>query len=176
MLTGRDEKVISLLYDNYSAALYGVISRIVKSEDVAQDVLQESFIKIWKNGEKYDRSKGRLFTWMLNVSRNAAIDATRKSEYKMSAEIQSTTVDVNMEHGKMTQSPANIDLIGLKEKVAKLKPDLKAVIDLIYYGGYTQSEAAEKLKLPLGTIKTRVRIAMRELRDLMINFINWLWM
>lgn len=176
MLTGRDERVIAHLYDHYSAALYGVISRVVRSEDVAKDVLQEAFIKIWKNGESYDRSKGRLFTWMLNVSRNTAIDATRRSEYKMSAEIQSADVDVNMEHGKMTQSPPNVDLIGLKENVAKLKPDLKAVIDLIYYGGYTQSEAAEKLELPLGTIKTRVRIAMRELRDLMIAFINWLWM
>lgn len=176
MLVARDEAVMAKLYDMYSAALFGVISRIVRSDDAAKDVLQDAFIKIWRYGAKYDSSKGRLFTWMLNVSRNAAIDATRRSGYKMSAEIQSATVDVDIEHGKMTQAPMNVDVIGLKQKVAQLKPDLKEVIDLLYYSGYTQSEAAEKLGMPLGTLKTRARKAVRELRDLMTTFFHWLWM
>ena len=73
-MQAQDQRAFSLLYDNYSAALYGVILKIVRTEEIAADVMQDSFVKIWKNIENYNRIKGTLFTWMLNVARNTAID------------------------------------------------------------------------------------------------------
>ncbi len=164
-LKKKDQKAIALLYDNYSAALYGVVLRVVQNEAVAEDTLQEVFVKIWKSIDNYDRSKGRLFTWMLNIARNSAIDVLRSKAYKKSEKVQSIDNTVYAEKNSAVQ--INIDLIGLREKVGALKPDLKEVIDLVYFGGYTHKEAAEKLELPLGTVKTRIKIAIRELRNLM---------
>src|SRR6188508_2589331 len=82
-LRARDEKALSLLYDKYSAALFGVALKIVKREELAEDVLQETFIKIWTAFSQYDSSKGRLFTWMLNICRNQAIDKIRSGSYRV---------------------------------------------------------------------------------------------
>jgi len=167
LLANKDKEILGYIYDQYAPALYGIILRIVRSQDVAEDVLQEVFIKIWKNCGEYNKSKGRLFTWMLNIARNAAIDTTRGPEFKMSAEIQNPAADVDISHERLIAVPHNVNGIGIAEKVSQLKPEHKLVIDTIYFGGYTHAEAAEKLKLPLGTLKTRVKIALRELRKLL---------
>ena len=77
MLLAREAKGIEILYDNYSAALYGVIHRIIQNDEIAEDVLQETFLKIWNNFGQYDSVKGRLFSWMINIARNGAIDKIR---------------------------------------------------------------------------------------------------
>ncbi|HNP49634.1 MAG TPA: sigma-70 family RNA polymerase sigma factor, partial [Bacteroidia bacterium] len=81
LLSNREEKGIEILYDNYSAALYGVIHRIVQQDEIAEDVLQETFLKIWNNFGQYDSAKGRLFSWMINIARNASIDKVRSKEF-----------------------------------------------------------------------------------------------
>ena len=163
LLQNKDRKGVSLLYDRYSAALYGVILRIVKAEDMAENVLQDTFVKIWKNIGSYDPSKGRLFTWMLNIARYAAIDFVRSKNYKQ--DLKTKTIDVSV-HTKHMQASTVIEGIGVREKVKKLELKYREVIDLIYFGGYTQAEVAEHLNLPLGTVKSRARIAIRELRKL----------
>ncbi len=151
---------ISLLYDNYSATLYGVITKIVRSEEIAQDVLQDVFVKIWKNFSSYDSNKGRLFTWMVNIARNTSIDFIRSKEYK-NRSLSDGDGDINQVKGS---SQINIDEIGLDKTLNLLAPNLKVVIDMIYLQGYTQAETAEQLKIPLGTIKSRVRNGLIELR------------
>ena len=160
-LQARDEKALSLLYDKYSAALYGVALKIVKREELAEDVLQETFIKIWTSFSQYDSSKGRLFTWMLNICRNQAIDKIRSGAYRVGLKTQDIE-DTNTANlaGSMQTQP---DHIGIKEITEKLIPDQKIIIDMMYFEGFTQSEVAEVLNIPLGTVKTRARNAIKTL-------------
>lgn len=147
----------------YSGALLGVISRIVQPIELAEDLLQETFVKIWNSAASYDPAKGRLFTWMMNVARNLSIDKLRSKEFKNASKNQEleNNVDFIDEQKKVS---FNADILGLKDMVTQLKPELKQVLDLVYFGGYTHAEAAEELNLPLGTVKTRVRMAILELR------------
>src|SRR5665213_178787 len=163
MLKNRDERGLRLLYDHYSAALYGVILRIVIEKETAEDVLQDSFVKIWNNFSNYDANKGRLYTWLLNVARNSAIDKIRSKNFRNERKVQSMedfVYSVDRQHNTSTST----DFIGLRKFVDALKPEQKELIDLLYFGGYTQSEAAEELSIPLGTIKTRVKAALTQLR------------
>lgn len=166
LLRQKNERAFSVLYDNYSAALYGVILRIVMTEEIAEDVLQEAFVKIWNNFSGYDNTKGRLFTWMINIARNLAIDKTRSKDYKNSQKNLDVEKIVSYIDTKKSTSFAP-DGIGVKDIVAKLKPDYFEVVDLIYFKGCTHVEAAEELKLPLGTVKTRLRMAIQQLKEMM---------
>ncbi|MCC7437966.1 MAG: sigma-70 family RNA polymerase sigma factor [Armatimonadetes bacterium] len=165
-LRQRDRRAFGVIYDRYSGALYGVIVRIVQVEEMAEDVLQETFIKIWKNAESYDNSRGTLFTWMLNIARNSALDKLRSSDHRQHRTNRSIENLVG-EIDRQQSSSYNPEVIGLREFVLKLKPDQQQLIDLIYYQGFTQSEAADQLGIPLGTVKTRVRSALIRLRELM---------
>lgn len=164
LLKNKDVSAFNALYDNYSAALYGVITRIIPAEEIAQDVLQNVFIKIWKSFESYDQGKGRLFTWMLNIARNSAIDYSRSKQFKIDTKIQDIDNSV-YEINQRTSTKMNVDTIGVKEEVTKLKEDYKILIDMIYFGGYTQEETAKELNIPVGTVKTRVRAAIKQLRE-----------
>ncbi|MFZ6052098.1 RNA polymerase sigma factor [Halocola ammonii] len=164
-LQNGDKAAIEYLYDNYSAALFGIIHRILTDRDLAEDTLQEVFVRIWNNAEKYKTNKGRLFTWMANIARNAAIDVTRSKSFKKSSKVQSLDNNVYQTEDKSRQTRP--ELIGLKEKVKNLDAKHVEIIEIIYYRGFTQSEAAEELEMPLGTVKSRVKIALRELKKLM---------
>jgi RNA polymerase sigma-70 factor (ECF subfamily) len=166
LLKARDETAFSSLYDNYSGAVYGVISRIVPEEESAQDILQETFVKVWNHFASYDASKGRLFTWLINIARNMAIDHTRSRLYKADLKNQSLSNSVN-KINRQQSSQQNTDTIWLKSFVGKLKPEHKEIIDLLYFGGYTQEEVSKELNMPLGTVKTRTRAALQQLRELL---------
>lgn len=155
------------LYDRYAPALFGILKRMVPSEDEAKDLLQDAFTKIWKKIGSYDPAKGRLFTWMLNITRNTGIDYLRSAAFRHTSKIQSEDSGVSMEKQGGSET-INIDAIGLKDKIGKIDPDLQLVIQKLYFEGYTQSEFSKEYDVPLGTVKTRVRIAMRELRKLLI--------
>ena len=161
----RDEAVFGYLYDNYSGPVFGIVSRIVPEEESAEDILQEIFVKIWNNFSSYDPGKGRLFTWIVNIARNMAIDHTRSKLYKAGLKNQSLSNSV-IKINRQRSTSQNTDLIGLKSFVGKLKPEYKELIDLLYFGGYTQEEVSKELDLPLGTVKTRTRAALQQLREL----------
>lgn len=164
-LRARDESAMTVFYDRYSAALYGVILRIVKADDVAEDVLQESLVKIWNSFGSYDASKGRLFTWVVNVCRNLSIDKIRSRQHR----VGSRTTGLEDSFAAQHQAASNSfrpEHIGLQEITNQLVPEQRQVIDLLYFGGYTQSEAAEELNIPLGTVKTRARTAIKLLSKL----------
>ncbi len=165
-LGARDAAAFEYLYDNYSGALYGSILRMVQDENVAQDLLQETFVKIWKNYSSYNSDRGRLYTWMVNIARNLAIDHKRSRANKSSEKNQPIDKSVNAIN-KTGKTVFNIDRIGLKEVVGQLKPESQQMINLLYYSGYTQEEVAKELEMPLGTVKTRTRTALIELRKLM---------
>lgn len=163
-LRARDESAMTLFYEKYSTALYGVIFRIVKKEEIAEDVLQESLVKIWHSFNTYDATKGRLFTWVLNVSRNLAIDKIRSRQYRVNSRTQPLEDSAAL---RQAAAPSfRPEHIGLQEMTSKLNHEQKQIIDLLYFGGFTQSEVAEELNLPLGTVKTRARAAIKVLAKL----------
>ncbi len=159
----RERIASEALYDMYSSALYGVIFRIVQHEELAEDILQETFVKIWNSFESFDVEKGRLFTWMVNIARNLSIDKVRSKDYRNSAKNQDIENVVSF-IDEQQNTGINPDTLGVKKLVENLKPDQKSVLDLIYFRGYTHVEAAEELGIPLGTVKTRVRMAITTLR------------
>ncbi len=164
-LKSGDQKSLGILYDNYSAALFGVIMRIVESQENAEDVLQEVFVKIWRNISSYERSKGKLYTWLINIARNSAIDSLRVKDYKIKSQIRNIDDSVNRINKQQSLS-IHPDHIGLKALVDKMKPEYKLLIDKLFFEGYTQEEASEELNIPLGTVKTRARTAIGQLREL----------
>jgi RNA polymerase sigma factor (sigma-70 family) len=165
LLKQRDEKAFSYLYDNYSGALYSIITQILENTELANDVLQEVFINIWRKIDTYDPAKGRLYTWMLNISRNASIDQLRSKNYQNSQKNQSIPENVDGLAGSSMQM--SVDSIGLKKMLEKLKMEQRVLIELAYFKGYTHEEIAEMEDIPLGTVKTRIRNALIQLRTLL---------
>jgi len=162
-LLAGDTKALEILYASYSASLLGIICKIVKHEDVAQDVLQETFLKIWMSIGQYDANKGRLFTWMARLAKNKAIDQLRSRgeiNSQRNEDIDSLSREINLLH----QTQYNPEHIGLRQLVSVLSPAQILVLEMVYFQGYTQSEAAEVLNIPVGTVKTRIRIAIKTLR------------
>ncbi len=162
----KDQSALDYLYDHYSGALYGVVFRILKKEEIAEEVLQDIFLKIWDKIGSYDATKGKLFTWMINIARNQAIDKTRSKEASKGRKTDDIDYLVNKidirEHSQL-----QVDAIGLKEVLLKLSEDQQFIVNQLYLKGYTQSEVAEEFNIPLGTVKTRLRLAMVELRSIL---------
>ena len=161
-LKAGDEAAFSYLYDHYSGSLYSIILQLVKIPETANDVLQEVFINIWRKMDSYDPLKGRLFTWMLNISRNASIDMLRSKSYQNSLKNQEITDTV---YGNDLVTRPAVDSIGLAKFLRKLRPEHRVLIELAYFKGYTQEEIAEIEDIPLGTVKTRIRNALLQLKE-----------
>lgn len=164
-LKERNNQAFSFLYDHYAGALYGIIKQIViDNPELADDVLQEVFINIWRKIETYDQSKGRLFTWMLNIARNASIDLLRSKGYQNSQKNQELPEIVYK--GAANQAVLqHIDSIGLKKMLERLRPEHRVLLELAYFKGFTHDEIAEIEHIPLGTVKTRIRNALLQLRE-----------
>ena len=163
LLKDRESKAFTYLYDHYSAALLGVIMQILKNDASANDVLQEVFISIWSKVESYDSSKGRLFTWMLNIARNASIDMLRSRNYLNQKKNQALEPGVSISNSRNIN--LNVDNIGLRKVMEKLKREYRILLELSYFKGYTHEEIAKIESIPLGTVKTRIRNALLQLRE-----------
>jgi RNA polymerase sigma factor (sigma-70 family) len=164
LLLQQNSQAFGYLYDNYSSALFGIINQIVPDSDVAADVLQDVFINIWKKIDSYDETKGRLFTWMLNIARNAAIDKLRSKSYQQRLKNQPLSENVDSKSNPVVNPQVND--IGLKKLINKLKEEYRVLIDLSYFQGFTHEEISKMLNLPLGTVKTRIRSALIQLRTM----------
>ena len=161
----RDRRFIELCYDKYSSSFYGIAIRIVNDQDLAKDVVQDSFVKIWKNCGKFDPEKARLFTWMYSIVRNTALDKIRSRKIRTEREIQTADSNVSLETSEKIQP----DTIDIPRHVKNLDDKYREIVQVLFYQGLTQQEASEKLEIPLGTVKTRLRIALRELRKVYID-------
>ena len=160
----KDEKAFEKLYNMYSQSMHGVIYNIVRDNEIAEEVMQDVFIKAWEKADSYNSNKGRFFTWLLNISRNAAIDKTRSKAFKKSSKNLNSDYFVDIIHSSDNLG-SKTDAIGIKKFVDKLAEKCVKIIELLYFKGYTQKEASEELDMPIGTIKTRNRNCIQELRD-----------
>ncbi|WP_452220517.1 RNA polymerase sigma factor [Lacinutrix salivirga] len=162
----KDEKAFESLYNMYSESMHGVIYNIVRDHSIAEEVMQDVFIKAWHKADTYSAKKGRFFTWIINIARNAAIDKTRSKNFKNSNKNLNSDffVDIIQSNDNLDNST---DAIGIKNYVTKLAKKCIKVIELLYFKGYTQKEASETLEMPIGTIKTRNRNCINELRQML---------
>ena len=164
LLNEQNNDAFNYLYDHYSGALFTIINQIVPDKDTAGDVLQEVFVNIWRKINTYDSSKGRLFTWMLNIARNAAIDKVRSRGYRDNQRNQ-TIVETENSGLNISSNPTVSD-VGLKKLLTTLNEESRKLIDLSYFQGFTHEEIAKLMGIPLGTVKTRIRTAIIQLRTM----------
>ena len=151
------------LYDDYGGALYHLILKVVRREELGTEILQDVMLKIWENIDTYDAAKSRFFTWMARIARNAAIDALRSKRFKRDSKTDSLPEYVS--NSERHAEYGRTDAIGLRSILEHLDEDHRKIIDLLYFQEYSQSEAAKELDMPLGTVKTRARRAIMQLRE-----------
>jgi RNA polymerase sigma-70 factor (ECF subfamily) len=163
-LKSGDEARFAMLYKRFSGSLYGILTTIVRDEDEAQDLLQEAFVKIWRNSAKYKRSKGTVFTWMLNITRNQAIDFLRskragqaKQSFSLEDAVYIADTIAEPDGGRTAGAEA-------EEYLTLLPEAQRQLMHMVYVQGYTHAEVSDKVGLPLGTVKTRIRTALQNLR------------
>jgi RNA polymerase sigma-70 factor, ECF subfamily len=159
LVKSKSERGFNVLYDNYCGALYGILIRFVLRRDVADDLLQDVFLKIWKNIDCFDPQKGSLFTWMLSITRNQAIDYLRSSCHRRQMlHVNNDLFSLHKDYfGSIDSNNSLLEFKDIKGKVRQLDPKYAEVIDLIFFYGCTQEQTARIMKLPLGTVKTRAR-------------------
>lgn len=163
----KNQIAFEKLYNMYSKSIHGVVFNIVKDADIADELMQDVFIKAWNKADTYSSKKGRFFTWILNIARNTAIDKTRSKTFKQSKQNLNADffVDIIESNDNLDEST---DAIGIKKFVTHLGDKCKAIIEALYFKGFTQKEASEELQIPIGTIKTRNRNCIQQLRNMVL--------
>lgn len=166
----RDQSALEQLYDRYSRLLLGVIMHVVHAKPEAEDVLQEAFLQIWNRAGTFDSRLGPPFAWLIRVARNKAIDHVRSRRHreKMSeSALESAATVATSDPGSNPMAFAHLREISstLFDALSRLPIEQRKLIDLAYFGGYTQSELSEELAIPLGTVKTRMRQGMLALQQ-----------
>jgi RNA polymerase sigma-70 factor (ECF subfamily) len=172
-LESRDQKALETLYDRYGDYVYSVCLRMVGDVQLAEDLTQEVFLRLWRRPDLYDVERGRFVTWLLSVARNRGIDERRsrgrrfkhESPPSLAAEESLATASVEGEDTAVLSE----ERVVVQRALAKLPPEQQLAIRLAYFGGYTQQEIALGLNQPLGTVKTRIRLGMQKLRLLLID-------
>ena len=166
-LKRRDPQAMADLYDRYGRIAYSLILRIVRDAALAEDLVQETFLRVWNRAQAFDEQRGALGPWLLAVARNRAIDYLRSSDGRMArsayelVEMENPALFANLENEILSSDQAR----RIREALTKLNPTHRNVIELAYFEGLSQTEMAQKMGQPLGTIKTWVRTALRNLRE-----------
>ena len=166
-LKRRDPQAMAELYDRYGRLAYSLILRIVRDAGLAEDLVQETFLRVWNRAQAFDEQRGALGPWLLAVARNRAIDYLRSSDGRMArsayelVEMENPALFANLENEILSSDQAR----RIREALTKLNPTHRNVIELAYFEGLSQTEMAQKMGQPLGTIKTWVRTALRNLRE-----------
>jgi len=162
----KNREAFSLLYDKYSEALFGVICRMVANKAAAEDLLQDAFVKIWKNIDSYNTAKGTLFTWMINITRNICIDYLRSKQHKQEMKITGDNYEKTETITVALDTNLDATVMDLHRFTRQLEAKHRQVIEMVYFKGYTHEEVAELLNIPVGTVKTRSRTGLKLLRNL----------
>ena len=150
---------VKLLYHKYSSMVFGVVLKIVKSRPIAEQILQDTYVRVWQNIEQYSPAKGRFVTWVLNIARHRAIDELRSRRFKQRAVTESLNTELPL---SQTVDPIPS---AIREQVGHLGERHQKIMEMIYFEGYTHVEVAKILDMPLGTVKGRVRKALGILRE-----------
>lgn len=162
LLLKKDEAACEYLYDKYGDTLFGFISKIIADDAVAEEVLRDAFLKICTNITLYDRTKGRLISWMLNISRNLALEKFKSEDYNKDKKADKDKNIYIFELNNVIEQKA--DDIGVEGLMQGLSPDQRMIVELLYFKGHTQSEIAREYNIPLDRVKALLRSAVIHLR------------
>ncbi len=158
-----DSDAFTILYDLYAKAIYGSIYRVIGKKDMAEEILQDAFLKVWDKIHTYDPQKGALYTWMFNIARNLTIDKMRSSEYFKISVTDTLDDDEDRIIGKKISE--EMDLF-TNDILNQLSPQQSMVLDLMYFQGFTSEDISKEFLIPLGTVKSRIRGGLKRLRKI----------
>jgi RNA polymerase sigma-70 factor (ECF subfamily) len=177
-LAYRDLVAFRALYDRYGNLVYSAALRVVRDAQIAEDMVQEIFLRIWRKPESYVAQRGRFPTWLTSVTRNRAVDEIRARGRRFRHE----TASPEEQERELPASDANDPALTAElsdqrrlilAALAQIPAEQREIIELAYFGGLTQQEIAERLKQPLGTVKTRIRLGMQKLRVALTPELKW---
>jgi RNA polymerase sigma-70 factor (ECF subfamily) len=172
-IAGRDQHAFSQLYDATSRLVYGMVLRLVRDAAVAEDITMEVFMQIWRTATSYDTSRGSVNAWLITVARSRAIDWIRSSTARFDQHKQPLDAGPEPTDHHATPEASVLDkdrAAFVRQALAGLPPEQRQLIELSYFSGLSQTEMAAQLSLPLGTVKSRVRIGMTRLRELLAPY------
>lgn len=169
-IASRDKAAFDILYERYSQLVFNLGNKIVKDHDYAGEVLQSVFVQIWNKADTYNKNKGAVSTWIINITRNKSIDIlrkTKKQKLNVDLDLDNMESDTNYDFTLSERSERREVIMKAMESIS---PEQKKIIELIYFEGYTHKEASEILDIPLGTAKTRIHLGIAKLRDKLSPF------
>ncbi len=167
-ITCRDPRGVELLYDRYGGVAFALAYRLLGERGGAEDVVQEAFLNVWRQGATYDTRRGTVRTWLLTIVHHRAIDQMRSARSKVGADtVIDDAMPLTAKEDTWTEVVQGLEHERVRQAMATLPPEQRQVVDLAYYGGFTHTEIAQRVGIPLGTVKGRMRLALDKLRDLL---------
>jgi RNA polymerase sigma-70 factor (ECF subfamily) len=167
LIAGNDADAFEVVLERHSDAAFSLAYRICGRRSLAEDIAQEAFLSVWRSGARYDRARGSVRTWTLGIVHNRAVDTLRRSGTHERRQVSDEGIEETLEAPERTEAQA-IDNATSKEirgALAELPAEQRRVIELAYFGGFTHTEIASMLTTPVGTVKGRMRLGLRKLRD-----------
>jgi RNA polymerase sigma-70 factor (ECF subfamily) len=174
----RDLTAFRTLYARYSSLVYSAALRVVRDTQIAEDMVQEIFLRLWRKPENYTATRGKFATWLTSVTRNRAVDEVRSRGRRYRHETASPEEQERELPGPETDDPALTAELSDQRRLiltalSQLPQEQRQTIELAYFGGLTQQEISERLDQPLGTVKTRIRLGMQKLRAALTPELKW---
>ncbi|MDQ6832911.1 MAG: sigma-70 family RNA polymerase sigma factor [Chloroflexota bacterium] len=167
-ITDRDPHGVELLYDRYGGVAFALAYRLLGERGSAEDVVQEAFLNVWRQGATYDTRRGTVRTWLLTIVHHRAIDQMRSVRSKAGADtVIDDALPLPAKEDTWTEVVQSLEHDRIQLAMATLPPEQRQVVDMAYYGGFTHTEIAQRVGIPLGTVKGRMRLALDKLRDLL---------
>jgi RNA polymerase sigma-70 factor (ECF subfamily) len=166
LVRAGEPRAFEVVFDRHSGAAFSLAYRMCGRRAMAEDVVQEAFVSLWRSGARYDAARGSVRTWVLSVVRNRAIDAFRREGAKSSRDVGERGMAERMPAPELTDTEVERrdDARQVREALVELPPDQRQVIELAYFGGFTHSQIADMLELPSGTVKGRMRLGLTKMR------------
>lgn len=162
-----EAQAFELVYERHATAAFSLAYRMTGTRNVAEDVVQEAFLSLWRSGARYDRTRGSVRTWVLGIVHNRAIDALRRHLVHERRRASDEGLEERFDSGERVDVEAarRGEAREVREAIESLPPEQSKVIELAYFGGFSHSEIAEMLETPIGTVKGRMRLGLEKLRD-----------
>ena len=166
LVSRSDPAAFEVLYERHSGVAFSLAYRIMGTRNLAEDVVQEAFLNLWRSGARFERSRGSVRTWVLGIVHHRAIDALRRATVHDRRRTSDEGIEERLEDGVRTDVEAarRDEAEQVRATLNTLPPEQAHVIELAYFGGFSQSEIAEMLSMPLGTVKGRMRLGLEKMR------------
>jgi RNA polymerase sigma factor (sigma-70 family) len=163
-IRSKNKEALEVLYDRYERILFSFLFKMTEDHGLAEEAMQEVFLKIWKGTGEYDESKGKFTSWLFTMARNSAIDIIRKKKAKQSVPLDEIELLVSEDKSVEEKAEWHEEKARVQEAISQLSDEQSGMIQLMYFKGYTQQKISEDYDIPLGTVKSRIRLALKNLK------------